>query len=319
MSSPVSSPKITNSPVSKKPEIIDSVLNQLSISDTITQKAPNDFDYIEDENKGAVLSILSLLLLEMEKQRIRDILSNMFPEGSEIFNKKHLMTKNQLINFLISRAIKTDFDNIDMSYGYKIKYLPILKNPQISDKPIIICDIQPSYKLGFNKSKIGWNSIQLNNLINKLNNFNNRIFIIYNSQHYQDILSDIKDMYLSFGLSPDKLKNIVFIEKGFSFLRKYYKDFKIKPSIIIEIMKYMLTYDLSTSFDIEDEDLKALSENNVQLFVDNPILLGDNINMFKLFNNYELCGGREDECIKDTIMVLEALEINISLLKEFIY
>jgi hypothetical protein len=197
-----------------------------------------------------------------------------------------------------------------------------LTEATLNGKTIINVDIQPEYQ-----SYISF----INKWVNFLNQSaeNNRIVFLYNGQDTLGMVSesDYINWLFDLGVDEDVINNAIFYDKGYAFFR-YCLDNSIDEEAIVDLVKYMLTNDITDSRDIDEDmwndfmnttdhsrqDVRELLEN-----ADDLINIPDLMDFLQNKNNITLTGGGINECLKEVEIALLALDKPYSIISEFTY
>jgi hypothetical protein len=197
-----------------------------------------------------------------------------------------------------------------------------LTEATLNGKTIINVDIQPEYQ-----SAISFIDEWVN-FINESDE-NNRIVFLYNGQDTLGMVSesDYINWLFDLGVDEDVINNAIFYDKGYAFFR-YCLDNSIDEDAIVDLVKYMLTNDITDSRDIDEDmwndfmnttdhsrqDVRDLLEN-----ADDLINIPDLMDFLQNKNNITLTGGGINECLKEVEIALLALDKPYSIISEFTY
>jgi hypothetical protein len=198
----------------------------------------------------------------------------------------------------------------------------LLTESTLNGKTIINVDIQPEYQ-----SAISFIDEWVN-FINESDE-NNRIVFLYNGQDTLGMVSesDYINWLFDLGIDEDVLNNATFYDKGYAFFR-YCIDNSIDEDAIVDLVKYMLTNDITDSRDIDEDmwndfmnttdhsrqDVRDLLEN-----ADDLINIPDLMDFLQNKNNITLTGGGINQCLKEVEIALLALDKPYSIISEFTY
>jgi hypothetical protein len=197
-----------------------------------------------------------------------------------------------------------------------------LTEATLNGKTIINVDIQPEYQ-----SAISFIDEWVN-FINESDE-NNRIVFLYNGQDTLGMVSesDYINWLFDLGIDEDVLNNATFYDKGYAFFR-YCLDNSIDDDAIVDLVKYMLTNDITDSRDIDEDmwndfmnstnhsrqDVRDLLEN-----ADDLINIPELMEFLQNKNNIALTGGGVNECLKEVEIALLAMDKPYSIISEFTY
>lgn len=186
-------------------------------------------------------------------------------------------------------------------------------------------DIQPEYQDYFNFDIFSY----LAYLNGNYNSMNSLTFLYNGSDTLGMIIDhDYKFWLLDNGLDESIVETAKFYDKGYAFFR-YCMDSSIDDEEIINLVRYMIKYQINDSRDIDEEMwLNFMEEYGYESSEIKDLLenAGDMINIPELMDylrNYGgkivLCGGGINECLKEVEIALMALNKNYNVLTEFTY
>jgi len=209
----------------------------------------------------------------------------------------------------------------------------------IPGQKLIIVDIQPAYQDSCNYF--------MDDFIESIANFEGQILYLYNGENMgfedEDQLRSWlidKAMFLyedqneynedtdEYSQSPqllkfiEKLDEINFVEKEYGFIRDTL-DAGYKEDTL-EIVKYLLSNDITDIRDVPEEDLEQL---NIDEKLKND-LLKENLsitlpsfdhNILINWNRATLIGGGRNECLLEIEIMMKAMNLQYSTFDEFIY
>ena len=193
------------------------------------------------------------------------------------------------------------------------------------NKNLITVDVQPFYH--------NWHKTLTPKLIEYINSKNyDNILYFFNGEDMgiPDNLYSIQEYLSEWGLDDDKLEDLYFIEKDYSFFRGW-MDGGIDDGFIVYIVKYMIKVDLNYSRDIHELDLKYLVEKFYKDKIENLEDIWDTINTDPImipnwdysklqeFDQYDLAGGGKNECLKEIEILLQALDLKYVVLNNLTY
>lgn len=187
---------------------------------------------------------------------------------------------------------------------------------------LIVVDIQPAYSnsIRFKNEFFSY----LKNAVSK----NKKIIYFYNGESLgfddnpdliiqwliEDEYSDDEDME---SLYSSLKRNIIWFDKGYGFFRAW-MDEGVEDSVIIKVIRYMVSKRINDSRDIEEEVLEYLTGGNYPQH--DPLYMPDiSLGTLKQFAGSYMCGGGENECLKEVRILMNAFNINYTLLSRFIY
>jgi hypothetical protein len=199
----------------------------------------------------------------------------------------------------------------------------LLTESTLNGKTIINVDIQPEYQ--------SYISFNINKWVNFLNESeeNNNIVFLYNGQDTLGMVSESEyiDWLFDLGIDEEVINNATFYDKGYAFFR-FCMDNSIDEDAIVDLVKYMMTNDITDSRDIDEDmwndfmnstnhsrqDVRDLLEN-----ADDLINIPELMEFLQNKNNIALTGGGVNECLKEVEIALLALDKPYSIISEFTY
>lgn len=176
---------------------------------------------------------------------------------------------------------------------------------------IIVVDVQPAYK-----SNIHFKIWEFCEFLNK----QNLVLYLYNGETLgMDSKNDVIEFLIENDLDENVLGNITFIDKGYAFLRNWMD--KGMDDDIIKVLRYMDKKNINDSRDIEYADLiKLVPDIDYDYVKDDCIFMPDiDVRLLKRWNNSFICGGAEDECLKEVEIFMEAMNVKAKRITRFIY
>jgi len=197
----------------------------------------------------------------------------------------------------------------------------ILKEENVSGKHLVVVDIQPEYKDGFNYF--------IRDFINFLNanaeSFSDLTFL-YNGESLGMISEgEYRDWWIDWGLDEELAYNTTMYDKSYAFFR-YCMDSGLDEDSIVNLVKFMVQYNINDSRDMTEEfwnkfidvygnhDVRELME-----FAGDCISIPDLMDFMRGFNNIILCGGGVNECLKEVEIALKAMNKPFTILDKFTY
>lgn len=193
-------------------------------------------------------------------------------------------------------------------------------NEDNSGKTLLCVDIQPEYEKGI--------YFDLNDWAEMVNQHQGRIIFLYNGYNTLGMINEdeYRNWLYELGIYEDIIYgNAIFYDKGYAFFR-YCIDEGIDDEEIVNLVKMMVEYDVNDSRDLDSEfwseyvsrygeqDIKELMEVS-----DDCINIPDLMDFLRNLNNIIICGGGENECLKEVEIALQALGKNYQRLDNYIY
>lgn len=189
-------------------------------------------------------------------------------------------------------------------------------------KDLLVVDIQPIYQDGFSN----WLPEFIEFLNDNYQSFNRLVFY-YNGEETVGTISqsEYQNWWYDNGLEEEIVYNARFYDKGYAFFR-YCMDEGIEDEDISNLVRMMVEFDINDSRDLDKafwntyikrygaEDIRELIE-----FSDDCINIPDLMEDLKHYNNIVICGGGENECLKEVNIALDALNKDYKVLNKFVY
>lgn len=194
-------------------------------------------------------------------------------------------------------------------------------------KNLIVVDVQPLYKesIKFSISEFG----------DFLNSIRNSILYFYNGPDTigsPDTPAAIIDWLVE---NNSELENfdwnneskITFADKGYAFFRDFL-DHGISYNGVKQALRYMYTHKITDSRDVPKDQWKLILpekdyKNSYDAIEDEGITVFtpeiDIADLKANYNNCLLCGGGQNECLKEIQMLFSIFNIQYTLVNKFIY
>lgn len=188
----------------------------------------------------------------------------------------------------------------------------------------IIVDIQPEYQNG-----IHFKLYEFVDYLLKLVNNNKRVLYYYNGkdtlgmsskeeiihwllEHYN--IENFEDEYDS--IYTTLYRNIIWIDKGYGFLRDF-MDSGIFEDVIIKVIRYMAINRIYSSGLIDEEELNKITNTDLR---SNEINLPPfRIDLLKQFSGSYIMGGGKNECLREVQLIMNAFNIKYTTFSKFVY
>jgi len=177
---------------------------------------------------------------------------------------------------------------------------------------VIVVDVQPSYK--------NYIDFSMQEFCEFLNGCNNILYFYNGTELDLDNESQVRRFLYENGFNKWKMKDVLFVDKSYGFLRSW-MDMGIDDGIIKKAIRYMMSRGVNDSRDIDIEDwLKEIPDLDDYSFSDDPIYLPSfSIAQLKSFQGSYLVGGGRNECLKEVAILLSTFNIHVTIVSRFIY
>lgn len=192
-------------------------------------------------------------------------------------------------------------------------------NENISNGTLVNVDIQPEYKNSIYFNLHEWSDY--------LNSFEGQIVFLYNGADTLGMISesDYRFWLAELGVDEDVLDRAKFYDKGYAFFR-YCIDEGIYEDDIVNLVKMMIEFNVNDSRDLDEdfwnEFIERYGANDVRdlmEYADDCINIPDLMDFLSNLSNIILCGGGENECLKEVEIALQALNKPYKSLEKYIY
>lgn len=190
-------------------------------------------------------------------------------------------------------------------------------------KKVIVVDVQPAYQpyISFDIELFGDFLLE-----------NREILYFYNgeSMGFDDSPRHIADMFMEESeyseeaeMLYDKLMNkrqTIWDDKGYAFFRAW-MDEGADVSFIMKAIRWMMEMKVNDSREIDEEEwLEKFPNDFEDYMIDDPLIVPDiPLRTLKKFSGAYLTGGGKNECLAEVKILMDALNIKYTLVKEFIY
>ena len=183
----------------------------------------------------------------------------------------------------------------------------------LNSAPLIVVDIQPAYELNCD------NVISNDSFINLINNQQNILWFFNgkSSGLTEDSLPTVKLWLLEYRITKQAIKRINFREKSYGFFRGW-MDQDVSPKIIIKVVRELYRQRKYSSEDIDLDKVLTVDELDYIPEYDSLYLTDIAINELKKYSGF-ICGGGEDECLREIELLMSVFNFKCKRLKEFIY
>jgi hypothetical protein len=189
-------------------------------------------------------------------------------------------------------------------------------------KDLLVVDIQPIYESGFNH----WLGEFVEFLNENYESFKSLTFY-YNGDETVGTISksDYQIWWYTNDLNEEITNEAKFYDKGYAFFR-YCMDEDIDNEDISNLVRMMVEFNINDSRELDksfwDTYIKRYGSEDVRELVefsDDCIHIPDLMDDLKNYNNIVICGGGENECLKEVNIALDALNKNYKVLNKFVY
>ena len=173
---------------------------------------------------------------------------------------------------------------------------------------LVICDIQPEYE--------NYLSFDLYDFIKYLNYVATRyenVVYFYNGYSTLGMIreDELRWWLYEAGLSEKAMEGILFVDKGYAFLREA-MDSNVSYTNIVKALRLMSESNL--------DDSRFLPENIQKKLLNNKsIFWNESFDIMQEYKSLVFIGGGKDECLKELQLGAKALWIKYRFNKKFVY
>jgi len=190
-------------------------------------------------------------------------------------------------------------------------------NESLINKPLVVVDVQPAYSYHINFGQ------KLARLIEKRTGETLMYVNAEDTGVSEDTLQEIKEFWWRIGMEEDTIESLTWFDKGYGNLREA-MDTGASDHDIIAVIREMFRQGVNDSRMLFDEDydrqLEAFGEDNIEWITFGISIMELNgFDKLKSMSPFYLCGGGQNECLKEVMLMCNALNIKYKLLSEFIY
>lgn len=189
-------------------------------------------------------------------------------------------------------------------------------------KHLVVVDFQPEYQSGF-----GTMAEDLADFINE--NFDNltNVTFLYNGSDTMGMIGE--DEYMLWwheqGLDEEIIARSDFYDKGYAFFR-YCMDMGADDEQTVNLIKFMIANNINDSRDMDfdfwkafvdeydNDDIRELMEG-----ADDCINIPDLMDELRGINNIVLVGGGINECLREVVIALDALDKSYDVWSQYTY
>ena len=181
---------------------------------------------------------------------------------------------------------------------------------------LIVVDVQPCAE-----PYLQFNIMELAQLINK----SSRTLMLVNADDTSmlddNLEYDIKPWWEEHGLEIDN--NLTWIDKGYGYLRAW-MDMGVPENIIIKVIREMYLQKVTDSrmlFNEDQEQLEQFVGDDWQTWMYDDALSVEwlSIGLLKEYNGCYICGGGQNECLKEVMLLMNAFNIKYKTMSKFVY
>lgn len=177
---------------------------------------------------------------------------------------------------------------------------------------LVVVDVQPSYK-----KYIHFNIFNFVQFMSKYS----RILVLFNGPELgMENQEEILWFYLENGFPEEEVHKLTFFEKGYAFFRDLIDACWAREDIL-KIIKFMIKKNYYDIRQLTENDIKALkiSELTMDVLENHGFYIPELRKILPTWNKSDICGGGFQECLNEVILLSEALNLKMNLIKEFVY
>lgn len=191
-------------------------------------------------------------------------------------------------------------------------------------KDLLVVDIQPEYSNGFDY----WLPDFIEFINENYRNFNSITFYYNGAETVGELDENGYKYWLSENeLDEDVLYYAKFYDKGYAFFR-FCMDEGIDDENVSNLVRHMMDNNINDSREMDDDfwnefmtkyGVGGQETRELVEFSDDCISIPDLMDDLKTYNNILVCGGGENECLKEVYIALDALEKPYQTLNRYVY
>lgn len=200
---------------------------------------------------------------------------------------------------------------------YIIMRLYEILTESIYNRPLVVVDVQPAYSSAFDFAP------ELANYINRRTCETLMYVNAEDTYTTEDTIMDIKEWWFENGMNEDVINELTFYDKGYGNLREAI-DSGADDADIVAVIREMFRQGVTDSRMLFGEDYEkqqeVFGEDNMY-WIDAGISIMElnGYDNLKRMSPFYLCGGGENECLKEVTLMCNALNIKYKLISEFVY
>jgi hypothetical protein len=208
----------------------------------------------------------------------------------------------------------------------KIKSLMgVINEVTTNGKTLINVDIQPEYLKGIHFNLYQW--------VDMINKHKGKVIFLYNGYDTMGLISEdeYKIWLYELGIKESIVYgSAILYDKGYCYFRSCI-DANINDQAIVQLVKFMIENNINDSRYItpnfwkkfinkyKDDDYSTGELKDLLEMSDDCINIPNLMDFLRKYNNILICGGGQNECLKEVEIALMALDIPYTSLNEFIY
>lgn len=177
---------------------------------------------------------------------------------------------------------------------------------------LIVVDVQPSYKQ--------YISFSMPRFVQFMSQYN-RVLVLFNGPDMgMENQEEILDFYSQNGLEEDDFYKLQFFEKGYAFFRDLLDACWAREDLI-KIIRYLISHNLYDIRQLKEDDLERLdiSDLTQDILNDHGFYIPELKRILPAWNGSDLCGGGFQECLNEVMLLSEAMNLRMNLVKQFTY
>jgi hypothetical protein len=177
---------------------------------------------------------------------------------------------------------------------------------------LVVVDVQPSYDRFFDVKDY----IKL--LDESVGRYSSIVYLFNGEELGMESESEIYEWLYTNGLSEEKLGRIQFYEKNYGWFRELMDD--VDEDELLTVIEHMRDHNLTDASDIDDwseidtPEVERMISDGYNLSV--PDELFDYLDRF---NDIDLVGGKDTECLREVEIILTAMGKRFDTLERYVY
>lgn len=188
----------------------------------------------------------------------------------------------------------------------------------ILTRPLVVVDVQPAYSNAFNFEE------ELADLINKRSGETLMYVNADGTGTTEDTIPDIQYWWMENGMDEEVIGDLEWLDKGYGYIRAPMDSGEVQDGEIIKVIREMYRQKANDSRELFDGDeeqmIEAFGEENLWWINEDAISVGWlAMDQLKRMSPFYVCGGGQDECLKEVLLMCNALNIKYKVVSRFVY
>lgn len=208
------------------------------------------------------------------------------------------------------------------NYIEKLLREGLLIEDNIEGRHLVVVDVQPDYEDGFSY----WLPEFVDFLNTNHHKFSHITFLFNGPDLGFPDENEYRMWWQENELDDDIISYSSFYDKGYAFFRSC-MDMGGDHEGIVNLIKFMISKDINDSRELEeqefwDEFVEIYGNDDIRELMEfsgDCVSIPDLMEELRGYNNILLCGGGENECLKEVEIALDALDKPYNFINRFVY